>query len=135
MENLTFRDADAEDVDTVYLGPVGPSSSDDTILRLANTNATFQAQDVTVIVSGADADQLWLSLDGDYFAASIDLGDIPPDSSSGPFWVRRVTPSTATGDCAATLTATPASWKYTLDTSTSDNVPLSTPDNPPDDEE
>lgn len=133
MDNLVFHDyTSGAGVTAVDLGAVAPSSSDDTMLRVANTSTTFQAENVTVSLSGEHASQIWLSADGDSFAATLDLGDIPPDSISAPFWVRRVTPSSGVGSCTASLTATPQSWKYTLDTSTSDNVALHTPDNPPD---
>lgn len=126
METLLFFDQDANAGTTALsLGTVAPHSSDDTQLNVVNGSDLYQAQDVTVTVSGDDAIQLWLSLDGDTFTASINLGDIAPRSASPTFWLRRVT-SDDTGACTAALTATPAAWTDPIDTSTSTNIPLDT---------
>lgn len=128
METLVFFSAtEATALSAVDLGAVAPRSSDDTALRVHNTSDLYQAQDVTVTVSGSDADQLWLSLDGDVYTASVDLGDIPPGAGSPVFWLRRVTAhDTPTGACAGQVAAAPAAWTSTVDTSTTANVPLDT---------
>ena len=134
MESLVFYDyLSADPITSLTIGLVAPRSSDDTTLRIGNDSDTYQAEDVIVsVVDNGDGDQLWLSLDGDNFAASVLIGDIPPNSVSGPFWLRRVTPSTQADDtCTAELSALSAAWTYAADTGTSDNVPLATPDNPP----
>jgi hypothetical protein len=128
MPFLQFFDVETQaNISTLNIGTVAPSSSDDTPLRLLNTSDQFQAEDVTVAATGTDAVQLWLSLDGDSFAASINIGDIPPSGTSDTFWLRRVTPSTsATGGRSAALSATPAAWTAPVDTSSTDNIPLDT---------
>lgn len=128
MDSLAFYDirsvAVIADLD---VGDTAPASSDDTMLRVVNTSDLYQANDVTVTVDGADAVQLWLSTDGDTFTASIDVGDIQPGGSSLTFWLRRVTPSTAsTGPCTAQLSASPTAWVNAADTSSSDNIALET---------
>lgn len=132
----------AEPLGNLSLGDCTPGSSDDFVLRVGNVSSDLQAQDVTVGIdadSTTQGDQLWLSLDGDVFTASVAIGDIPPGSISAPFFLRRITPSTfdnggiwPTG-CFARVTASAADWIYPLDTSSSENVALATPDNPPDD--
>lgn len=127
MESLTFYDISAGAVVTDQnLGQVAPSSSDDIMLRLANLSDLYQAKDVTVTVEGPDEVQLWLSLDGDTFTDTVQLGDIQPGASSATFWLRRVTPADATGPCTADLSAAPTAWVSAADTSPSDNVPLET---------
>lgn len=136
MESLVFYDYVTTDpITALALGVVAPRSSDDTVLRIGNTSDTYQAEDITVsVVSTGDDHQLWLSLDGDVFTASILVGDVPPNSLSGPFWLRRVTASTEPdGDCTAVIAAVPAAWTSTVDAGITENIPLATPDNPPDD--
>lgn len=130
MDALRFYVIDIFSAPTTFdIGTVAPASSDDTRLRLENTNDTYQAEDVVVSVAGADAIQLWLSLDGDIFTPTIALGDIAAGASSDTFYLRRVTPGgTADGSCSAELTATPAGWTGAADPSTSDNVPITTED-------
>lgn len=107
------------------LGPVAPRSSDDLLMQVRNTSGSYQATEVTVAVSGDDAEQLLLSLDGDIFTPTITVGDIPPGAGGAVFTLRRVTPSTAVdGAASAVLTATPSGWSDAVDTSTSDNVDL-----------
>lgn len=121
MDDLSFYDVEnAVVVTTLDLGTIAPHSSDDTLLRVANNSTAYQAEDVTV---AATSIQLWLSVDGDNYTASIDLGDIPPNGTSSPFWLRRVTPA-GTGAQTGSLTATPASWSDPIDTSTSGNISL-----------
>lgn len=136
METLVFYEYTTSDVLIgLDFGAVAPRSSADTMLRIGNPSDIYQAEDVIVTVADdADGGQLWISLDGDVFGTSIDLGDVPPNSVSGPFWLRRVTASTqADGECAATLRAYPTAWVYPIDNNASQNMPLNTPDNPPDD--
>jgi hypothetical protein len=106
-------------------GPVAPRSSDDVQMQVINTSQSYQAADVIVNVDdGDDAAQLLLSLEGDTFGVSINVGTIPPGAGCVPFWLRRVTPSDATGIGSASLLATPTAWTEPVDTSTSDNVGL-----------
>ena len=133
MESLQFFEyAGAAVVDLLDLGTVAPSSSDDSQYFVYNNSDVYQASDVTVTtttISGQVSDQLFLSLDGEAFATSIDLGQVPPNGSSLPFWLRRVTPSTADlGQQSAFLSALPGSWTAPVDTSADDDVALETPD-------
>lgn len=127
MDSLRFYDVgNTATIDTTLaIGTVAPSSSDDTELRLQNTSDLYQAEDVTVTITGPDAVQLWLSADGDTFGPSINLGDIPPGGISPAFWLRRVTPSTSpVSTRTAALSAQPVGWTTYMDTSASDNVPI-----------
>jgi len=102
--------------DTYDLGTVAPSSSDDIMLRVANTSDTYQAKDVTVTTSGRDSVQLWLSTDGETFSNEISVGNVAPGGFSSTFWLRRVTPSDATADGQAFLNANPAAWAAPTET-------------------
>ena len=97
----------------LLFGSVAPGSSDDDVMRIVNIDTQYVANDVTVRVqaASADADQLWVSVDGDSFAESVDIGDLPPGSASPPVWIRRVTPAaTANGAKTGAIEAFPASW-------------------------
>lgn len=136
MESLVFYDYVTTDpITSLELGVVAPRSSDDTVLRIGNTSDTYQAEDIVVAVEGVGDDhQLWLSTDGDSFASSIVVGDVPPNSLSGPFWLRRVSASTEPdGDCSAVLSAVPTAWTSTADAGATESIALATPDNPPND--
>lgn len=128
MNSLTFYDVSTVSTPTTLtLDDAAPGSSDDTMLRVLNTSDLYQAEDVTVSLTGPDAIQLWLSTDGDTFTASIEVGDIAPGGTSATFWLRRVTPTThSPGTCTAQLTATPTAWTSPVDTSGSTNIPLDT---------
>lgn len=130
MEALAFYDiATVSNPTTLDIGIGAPGSSDDTLLRVSNLSDLYQAEDVTVEVTGPDALQLWLSLDGDTFTTAITVGDIPPGGGSPTIWLRRVTSSTTSpGDYQAALTATPTGWTHPVDTTPSDNIPLDTED-------
>jgi hypothetical protein len=129
MDALIFYDVSGITTTTsLDLGTVAPATSDDTQLRVYNSSGFYQAQDVTVTITGPDATQLWLSLDGDVFGGTAEVGDIPPGGYSPIFWLRRINDSfSITGARTATLQATPASWSDPDDTAgTSDNIPLDT---------
>lgn len=130
MDALTFFDVVANAATTsVGIGTVAPGSSDDTQLRVFNTSDLYQAEDVTVSLTGPNAGQLYLSDDGQLFTPSITVGDIPPGAYSPPFWLRRVTSHlVANGSYTANVVATPAAWTNPSSTGTSVNVPLDTPD-------
>lgn len=125
MDALVFYDYEAYTaLTTLSFGAVAARSSDDLRVQTLNTSNTYQATGVVVSVDGTDADQLFLSTDGEQFAKTVAVGDIAPGSGSAPFWLRRVTPSTATGSFSATLSAVPAAWSGVSDTSTSTAVGL-----------
>lgn len=129
MNTLSFyTDASTTVLSTLALGAVAPSSSDDTALRLFNNSDQYQAEDVSVTVSGDDVIQLWLSADGDDFSTSLALGDLPPQAFSAIFYLRRVTDSNDSGACTGTLSAAPSAWTNPVDTSVSPNTPLPTED-------
>jgi hypothetical protein len=130
MENLAFYEYDTVTaLSGLPIGQVAAGSSDDTALRLYNTRDIYQAEAVTVTLTGDDAIQLWLSTDGDTFGPAINVGDIPPNALSPIFWLRRVTVSTEpVGTCTAALTAIPTGWAYPVDNSSSMIVPLETED-------
>ncbi len=134
MNFLVFYDAaDATTAITISnLGTCAPGSSADSQYFVYNTSDSFQANDVTITLAGPQADQIWLSLDGDRFTASVELGDIAPNAGSLPLYLRRVTPTgTAQGAaCAAQLIATPSSWSDAVDYSLSTNIGLEDPDAP-----
>ncbi len=115
-------------VGSLQLGTWAGSSSDDIVLRIANDSDLYQAKDVVVSCQDSAAGrELWLSLDGDNYHSSIEVGDIPPGGLSRPFTLRRASPSDAgNGTKQATLTATPGSWSNPIDTSTSDDYALDT---------
>lgn len=126
METLSFVDVEnATTVESMELGTVASKSSEDFLLRVVNKSDAFQAKDVEITVGGADALQLWLSTDGESYGPSINVGTVAPGATSPVFWLRRVTPSDASvGEFDATLTAAPAGWTASADTSASDNVPI-----------
>jgi len=132
MDDLAFYDyADpSAAITALNLGTVAPRSSADSLLLIYNGSDSYQANDVTVTVTGDDADQLLLSLDGDSFTVSIDVGTIAPNATSPAFYLRRVTPSTAAASGSARLDTVPASWSDPVDISASDNIGLDV-DSPP----
>lgn len=127
MEELKFyKPSAAAQITALALTPAAPSSSDDILLRIANTSDLYQAENVVVSCDGSqDGRDLWLSLDGADFSASIEVGDILPGGLSLAFTLRRVSPSdTGVGLKQCTLKATPAGWTNPIDTSSSDDIPL-----------
>jgi hypothetical protein len=133
MDNLVFYDNDdhSTQIDDLDYGAVAPASSDDTSLFVFNDSDTYQANDVVVTLDGDDADQLWLSLDGEVFGTTVEVGDIPPNAGSAAFVLRRVTASTtSTGPCTAELIATPGSWSSPIDITLSTNIGLDVADPP-----
>lgn len=127
METLQFFNVTlGRAVQASNFGSIAKSSSDDILFRIVNASDLYQADDVTVEVGGNQADQLYLSLDGDNFYPQVTVGDITPGGMSTAITMRRVTPATSPASCSASLTATPASWSDPVDTSTSDDVPLET---------
>lgn len=127
MESLVFYDYLAYTALTALsFGAVAPRSSDDLMVQVLNTSNTYQATGVGVVIDGTDGDQMFVSVDGESFFKAAWVGDIPPGSGCAPFWLRRVTASTATGSFSASLTATPTAWTEAIDTSTTDNIGLGT---------
>jgi hypothetical protein len=128
MPALTFYDVQ-NSAATSYLdlGTVAAATSDDTQLRVYNTSGAYQAEDVTVALDGSSANDLYLSLNGDTFTATVKVGDIPPGAYSPVITVRRVTDHlNPAGVHTARLLATPARWSLPDDIGTSTTIPLDT---------
>ena len=126
MEALMFYSSTMTELTDLNLGDAAPGSSADYALRIFNSSDLYQAEDVTVTVSGDDAIQLWLSVDDEVFSDTISVGDIAPGSASEIFWLRRVSASDDGGVNNAILSAVPAAWTSPVDTTPSTNVPLET---------
>jgi hypothetical protein len=130
MDVLSIYDVVAAELTTaIDIGTVAASTSDDTLLRVFNASDSYQAEDVTVSLTGANENQLYLSLDGDSYAASINVGDIPPGAYSPQFTLRRVTHyQVGAGTYTAVLVATATAWISPTSSGSSDNIPLDTSD-------
>jgi hypothetical protein len=130
VDSLSFYDVETGLLVTgLDLGAVNRSTSDDTTMRVYNNSSAYQCENVTVLIIGSAADQLWLSDDGEVFTATIEVGDIPPQSYSPIFTLRRVTGQTATEQAfTAGLRAYPADWVSPVDSTTSGVTPLDTSD-------
>jgi hypothetical protein len=126
VESLSFYDVEnATTAVALDLGTIAPRSSEDFTLQVVNNSDLYQAAAVTVSITGDDAVQLWLSLDGEAFAPSVVVGDVAPGGSSEVFWLRRVTAGAEpVGTCTASLSALPALWEHPVDNTVSDNIPL-----------
>jgi hypothetical protein len=112
MDTLIFwmfaGDAELQAVD---FGACPRRSSDDVPFRVKNDSTSYVAEQVTVSVTGAQAWNYLLSLDADHFAATVELGDLPPSGYSDGIYLRRVTPSDAPlGEQAVDVIAQPAAW-------------------------
>lgn len=126
---LIFDVAAGELTQSINIGTVMASTSDDTQLRIYNQSDLYQAADVTLTLDGPNEGQLYLSDDGEQFTASITVGDIPPGAYSAVFTLRRVTHyMVADGTYTATLVATPSSWVSPDSNGTTNNIPLDTSD-------
>lgn len=130
MDSLSFYDVESGAlITTLDLGAINRCTSDDTQLRVYNNSTSYQSEQVTVSATGTDEGQLWVSNDGDRFYASVLLGDIPPQSYSPPFTLRRVTPLSAPEQAfTASISALPVGWTSPVDTTTSGVTPLDTSD-------
>lgn len=112
----------AAQVTSLPLGLVAPSSSDDTMMRIANLDYDNQASGVAVSVTDTTK-SLYVSVDGVVFGSTVDLGTVPPQAASVPFWVRRVTASTVTaGNYTANLTAVATAWSLPADYNPDDTL-------------
>lgn len=97
----------------VQFGTVRPASAADRTFRVKNLSTAYTAREVAVSVQDsahADATDLYLSLDGQTFTASVALGDLPPSATSPALTLRRVTPHDATGTVWNSLVLTCGSW-------------------------
>lgn len=109
-----------DEIDESYLpwGQVAAGSSADTRLRVRNESDGYIAEAVYVAVADpgeagavSAAGQHFVSLDGQTFARQVSVGDLPPNSTGGPVWLRRVTPpQTPGGESSFLLTATASAW-------------------------
>lgn len=117
-------DEQATDDDLAW-GVVAPASSADLRLRVRNLSDDYTA--AGVVLGFADdgsytlgpAVQHGLSGDGQSFTAVLELGDLAPQATSGPVWVRRFTdPGADLGPAVFTLSATPSAWLPAADDTT-----------------
>lgn len=95
-------------------GTVPPRSSGDVKIRVKNESTQYTAHDVTVsledVTAGAAA-RFLLSLDGNAFTATVNLGDLPATAISAVVWIRRATPSdAATGPTNCQLRVHATAW-------------------------
>lgn len=105
---------DAE-IDTFTLGGAPRRSSADWRFKVKNLSSTYTAKDVSVHIDGDEAWQLLLSLDGDSWAATVELGDLFATGVSQPIWLRRVTPSYAVISANTAMMRVHADhWAYAL---------------------
>ena len=80
----------------VDFGSQPPGSSNDLPVRVVNLSAQYNAEAVTAALdSTGDGAQLLLSLDGETFTTSLDLGAIPAGAASQALYIRRSTPTAA----------------------------------------
>lgn len=119
---LFWHPVDDAPIDDTFIPPpaaVAPGSSADVRLRVRNDSDSYAATTVVIAVAGpADADatadvsgEYFLSADGTYFAGTLDLPALAPQSISDAFYLRRVTgPDAPDGGGGFTLTATATSW-------------------------
>lgn len=130
MDTLSFYNVETGAIITnLDLGAINRCTSADTQLRIYNNSTAYQCEQVTISATGVNADQLWLSTDGDVFYASVLVGDIPPRSYSPVFTLRRVTPLSAPEQAyTAGLSALPVGWISPVDSTTSGITPLDTSD-------
>ncbi len=96
---------------TLALGDVPAGSSADTQFRVKNLSSVLTATGVQLTFTGSAAGELWLSADGQRFAASVSIGNLRPGSASPIVTLRRVTPAAAAaGEHSATLQLLATSW-------------------------
>ncbi len=113
-----YRDEELSE-DYLPWGVVAPGSSADKTVRVRNLSPHYTAAGVVVSVTEmglaeptrAVAPQHLLSMDGQRFAATAQVGTIAPGAISGPVTVRRVTAVDADpGDGDFQLLAHPTEW-------------------------
>ncbi len=115
MDTLAFwmYSADGQ-INSLSFGKSPRRSSDDVALRVFNASANYTARQVTVTLTGERATSYYLSLDGDNFAAAVDLGDLAPGDFTAAITLRRVTPADAPlGTETVQAVAAAASWTTT----------------------
>lgn len=103
-------------------GEVIRRSSADKYLRVANLSTVYTAHVVTLTVadtgsaaSPSQAAMHLLSADGLVFRASLEIGDLPPGTTSEILTLRRVVPSDADlGAWTYRIMATPVVWSTSL---------------------
>lgn len=95
------------------LGTAGSGSSGDVTFQVINQSTLYTAASVIVSITGANSNDLLISLDGQEFAATVELGDMVPGAISPVIYLRRVTPAAqATGLKSAEIQLTTTSWSY-----------------------
>lgn len=101
-------------VGRINFGSVPKRSSEDQLFRVKNESAQYTAQAVVISLEDVTADtaaQYLLSVDGQSFAATANLGDLHAQALSPTVWLRRATPSTsATGALECKIRAHATAW-------------------------
>lgn len=102
--------ADVRVIEIDLQSPVAPRSSEDYVYRAKNRSTVYTAHNIEVSFSG-DASEWLVSLDGEVYTSSVNIGDLEPLALSGAIWLRRVTPSDASiGGRGCTLNIVAESW-------------------------
>ncbi len=122
VDRLTFYHPDLEQALTqTYLawGEIPRVSSEDRVLRVKNLSYTYTAHEVTIRFTEQGigdplrsvAAQHYLSLDGETFTATVNVGNLDPQAMSEIVTVRRVTaPDADLGFGDVQLIAEAAAW-------------------------
>lgn len=79
-------------IDSISFGGSPRRSSADVMFRMVNASTSYTANEVTISLRGTRASSYWLSLDGENFAAAVDLGDLAPGTYTEGITLRHITP-------------------------------------------
>ncbi len=102
--------ADGE-LNAVTFGNSPRRTSADVMFRIVNLSTSYTAVESTLTLRGPRASSYYLSLDGDNFAAAVDLGDLAPGTYTEGITLRRVTPEDAPlGAETVEVVAAATSW-------------------------
>lgn len=112
MDSLAFWLYTADTgIQSIDFGTSPRRSSGDVMFRVKNASTTYTALGVLVTITGDRAFDYYLSLDGEQFAAAVDLGDLGPNTYTEGITLRRVTPADAPlGEQAVDVVAAATSW-------------------------
>ncbi len=112
MDSLAFWMFNADGkIDALNFRNSPRRTSADVMFRVYNASTSYTAVDVTVSLTGERAHTYYLSLDGENFAAALDLGDLAPGTYTEGITLRRCTPTDAPlGEEAVEVVAQAANW-------------------------
>lgn len=98
-------------VNSISFGNAPRRSSSDVMFRLVNASTSYTANAVTVFLRGSRSTSYYLSLDGESFAAAVDMGDMAPGTYTEGITLRRITPpDAALGKESIEVVAAATSW-------------------------